>query len=137
MSNVKFVYLYRDGANYKIWDDVIFENPDNLSLDEIDRSINSSFLPDKLFIANQISIPEKFLFVEGNFTEHDHCYHEFDYIESCKEQPTDILNRSVASFLKEIRLASEQGWKAFDILEYVQGNLEKRTSNKKRQSPSK
>lgn len=39
MRNVKFVYLYRDGANYKIWSDVVFENPDGLSLNEIDRSL--------------------------------------------------------------------------------------------------
>lgn len=117
MSNIKFIYLYRDGANYKTWNDVIFENPDNLSLDEIERSLSLSFPPDKLFIANQISIPEIFLFLDGNFTKHDHCYHEFDHAEICEEQPTDMLNRSIAIFLNNIKLVSEQGWKAFDILE--------------------
>ncbi len=123
MSNVKFVYLYRDGANYKVWNDVVFENPYNTSLDEIERILSSSFSPDKLFIANQISIPEQFLFLNGSFTKYDHCYHEFDYVEICEELPTDILHRSIVNFLKDVKLASEQGWNTFDILEYSKNNL--------------
>ena len=29
MNNVRFLYLYRDGSNYKKWSDVVFSNPDN------------------------------------------------------------------------------------------------------------
>lgn len=120
MSSIKFVYLYRDGANYKSWNDVIFENPDKLILNEIEGSLNISFLPDKLFIANQISVPEIFLFLEGSLTRFDHCYHEFDHVEICEERSTDILNRSILNFLKDVRLVGDQGWKAFDIFEYLQ-----------------
>jgi hypothetical protein len=76
-----------------------------------------TFLPDKLFIAHQIAIPEKFLFVSGKFTKFDHCYHEFDSVEICKEKPTDNLNRSISDFLKDIELTSQQGWEEFDILD--------------------
>lgn len=119
IANIKFIYLYRDSANYKSWNDVVFENPDQLPLEEIENNLISDFLPDKLFVANQIFIPEKFLFSEGDFSSFDHCYHEFDHVEFCTAKPTDTLNRSIAIFLRDVRLVSEQGWKAFDILEYA------------------
>lgn len=117
MSNIKFVYLYRNGANYKSWGEVVFTNLDQLTLNEIQSKLIAAFLPDKLFVAHQVSIPEKFLFIDGKFTEFDHCYHEFESIELCKEKPTDSLGRSITDFLKDIGLTSQQGWKAFDILE--------------------
>jgi hypothetical protein len=97
--------------------EVVFTNPDGLTLDEIETRLVDTLLPDKLFIASQISIPEKFLFASGEFTKFDHCYHEFDSVEICKEKPTDNLNRSISDFLKDIELTSQHGWKAFDILE--------------------
>ena len=120
MGNVKFTYLYRDGANYKSWHDVVFDNPDQMPLDEIDSRLTASFLPDKLFIANQISIPEKFLFLESDATNFDHCYHEFDYVEVSEDTPTDVLNRSVTVFLKQVQLVSKQGWEAFDVIDRKQ-----------------
>jgi len=117
MNNIKFNYLYRDGANFKAWNDVVFKNPEQLSLEEIEKRLIDSFLPDKLFVAHQIYIPEKFLFVNGKITKFDHCYHEFDNVEICKENPTDNLNRSITDFLKTVELISQNGWKAFDILD--------------------
>jgi hypothetical protein len=117
MRNIKFSYVYRDGANYKSWGNVIFANPDKLALDQIESRLVNAFLPDKLFIAHQISVPEKFLFLNMEFTKFDHCYHEFHIIEISEEKPTDSLNRSITDFLKDVELTSRQGWKAFDILE--------------------
>lgn len=114
MNNIKFIYLYRDGANFKSWGEVIFENPEQLALTEIERRLTNAFLPDKLFIANQISVPEKFMFLDGTFTTHDHCYHEFDCVEVCNEKPTD--RRSISDVLFEVEMVTKQGWKAFDIL---------------------
>ncbi len=117
MSNIRFCYLYRDGSNYKSWGEVIFLNPENLSTTYITEKLLRDFLPDKQFIASQISIPEIFLFKGGDFTEFDHCYHEFDCIEVCKEGPTDKSGRSITDFLLDVKAASKQGWKAFDILD--------------------
>lgn len=117
MNNIKFCYLYRDGSNYKSWGEVLFLNPESLIVTEIEEKIIRAFLPDKLFVANQISIPEKFLFISGKYTEYDHCYHEFDCLETCADDPTDSLNRSISDFLQDIEIARIQGWKAFDILE--------------------
>jgi hypothetical protein len=117
MSNVKFNYLYRDGANYKSWGEVVFANPENLALDEIEKTLINAFLSGELFIASQISIPEKFLFLDGKFIKDDHCYHEFDNVEGCEESPTDSLGRSITAFLSEVNSVAKQGWDAFDILD--------------------
>jgi hypothetical protein len=116
MNNIKFNYLYRDGSNFKSWGEVIFSNPEQLTLNEIETRLVNAFLPDKLFVASQISIPEKFLFADGKFTKHDHCYHEFDCVEVCQENPTDKLERSITDFLKAVEATSKYGWIAFDIL---------------------
>ena len=117
MNNIKLNYLYRDGSNYKSWGAVIFTNPEQLALFEIDARLINAFLPDKLFIASQISIPEKFLFLSGKFTEYDHCYHEFACVEVCKEDSTDSVERSISDFLQNAETAAKQGWEAFDILD--------------------
>ena len=57
------------------------------------------------------------MFANGKFTKFDHCYHEFDSVEICKENPTDNLNRSITDFLKTVELTSQNGWKAFDVLD--------------------
>ena len=36
MVSIKFNYLYRDGSNYKSWGKVVFRNPEQLALDEIE-----------------------------------------------------------------------------------------------------
>jgi len=118
MDKIKFIYLYRDGSNYKSWGEVVFDNYEKITLEEIEKRLTEAFLPDKLFIASQISIPEKFLFLNGKFTKHDHCYHEFDGLEKCAESSTDSLRRSITDFLEDVELASKQGWEAFDVLDH-------------------
>ena len=117
MNSIRFNYLYRDGSNYKSWGEVVFTNPEQLALFEIEARLINAFLPDKLFIAGQISIPEKFLFLSGKFTKYDHCYHEFDCVEVCKEDSTDSAEHSISDFLHAVETAAKQGWEAFDILD--------------------
>ena len=119
MNNIKFNYLYRDGSNFKSWGEVVFSNPENLTVEEIETKLLHSFLSDKQFIASQISIPEKFLFANGDITKYDHCYHEFYCVEICKENPTDDLERSISDFLKSVELTSKYSWIAFDVLDRV------------------
>lgn len=40
--NIKLNYLYRDGANYKQYNQVIFANPNHRSLREIESIIRSN-----------------------------------------------------------------------------------------------
>ena len=76
-------------------------------------------MPDKLFIASQAAVPEKFLFLEGKFTKYDHCYHEFDCVETCNDKSNDCLGRSITDFLRYVEVITNQGWKAFDILDRI------------------
>lgn len=119
MSNVRCVYLYRDGANCKSWGEVVFRNPEELDLEEIEERLLAAFLQDRLFISSQIMLPEKFLFLNDKVTKYDHCFHEFDHVENCFEESTDALNRSIANFLLDVEEATKQGWEAFDILDRI------------------
>ena len=37
MDTIKFFYLYRDGSNYKSWGEVVFENHEKITLEEIEK----------------------------------------------------------------------------------------------------
>ncbi len=117
MISIRFHYLYRDGANFKSWGEVIFLNSERLQIKVIESKLLDAFLPDGQFIASQIYISEVFLFLATKPATYDHCFHEFYSVENCQEYPTDILNRSILLFLKDVEKISKQGWKAFDILD--------------------
>ena len=95
MANIRFNYLYRDGSNFKKWASVVFANADNLSVDDIGDSLRSNFLPDQLFIAHQIRVPEAFLFKEYPLTVDDHCFHEFHSVETTSDATNDTFDRSI------------------------------------------
>jgi len=117
MSNVKFRYLYRDASNYKSWADVIFSNAQCLSLEALEKALRERLLPDGLFIARQIRLPELFLFREYPITQDDHCFHEFNSIEVTGEPATDEFGRSTAELLSEIGKEGQEGWRTFDPLD--------------------
>jgi len=119
MNNIRFIYLYRDGANFQSWGNVIFSNPQNDSQVHVQEQLEKYFLTDNLFIASQVRIPEVFLFANEKITAQDHCFHEFRSVEICAETVTDEFNRSITDFLREVKNASIHGWKAFDILEHI------------------
>ena len=114
MDNIKFSYLYRDSGNYKKWAEVIFSNPDGLPLEAVTKALEDAFLPDGLFIAHQIRIPEAFLFDQGDASSDDHCFHELDSVESTVEAPTDGHSRSISRFLAEVNKEAKRGWLTFD-----------------------
>ena len=115
MDCVRFNYLYRDGANFKRWGEVLFSNPKEISLQDIEARLSRAFLPDGQFIASQVGIPEVFLFRSSKMTAYDHCFHEFDSVEFCQKSPTDVHNRSIDMFLANVEKTALKGWVAFDI----------------------
>lgn len=119
MSNVKFIYLYRDGGNYKKWAQVIFRNPDELSCDFISKTFREAFMQDGLFIASQVRVPDSFLYTLGEANSDDHCYHEFHGVEKCLGTPRDKHGRSIKQFLAEVQTQSKNGWTAFDPHESI------------------
>ncbi|HKW65338.1 MAG TPA: hypothetical protein VJN89_22495 [Candidatus Acidoferrum sp.] len=119
MSNAKFIYLHRDGSNYKKPGQVVFSNPDELSCDFVTEVLRKAFLQDGLFIAYQIRVPDSFLYAHGEANTDDHCYHEFESVESSSDSPNDQYGRSMSQFLTEVQEQAASGWIAFDPHELI------------------
>lgn len=114
MANLEFSYLYRDGGNYKKRGRVIFSNREGLNIDLATKKLLQAFLPDGLFIARQARVPEVFLYKDRKFTDDDHCYHEFDTLESTNEAANDEQCRSITEFLDEVAREARQGWRTLE-----------------------
>jgi len=98
-SNIKLSYLYRDASNYKLFGQVIFRNPENLSIEEINRKIHVCLIDGEFFDAKKWGIPV--LQFENYNKELDHPWHEIEKIEATTAEITD--NRSIAEFLRELQ----------------------------------
>jgi hypothetical protein len=114
MANVEFRYLYRDGGNYKKRGSVIFSNREGLDIDLAAERLRLGFLPDGLFIAKQVRVPEVFLYKRGKFTDDDHCYHEFDELTSTKKAVNDQQARSIQKFVDEVAAEARNGWQTLE-----------------------
>ena len=114
MANIKFNYLYRDASNFKKWSSVVFANPTNLSVAEIEGSLRRDFLPDQLFVARQIRVPEVFLFEDYPTTVDDHCFHECFSVEPTSDATNDTFDRSILGFVVEVHTEALLGWVPFD-----------------------
>lgn len=114
MGAIRFNYLYRDAGNYKERGAVVFSDSLELSLDEMSTLLQCAFSQGCLFIANQIRVPERFLFERGSATSDDHCYHEFESLEFTGEIPDDRFARSAADFVREVEREARRGWRPFD-----------------------
>jgi len=114
MSNVEFSYLYRDGGNYKKFGRIVFSNSEQIECDAIQKALTAEFLEEGLFIADQIRVPEVFLFANGQLSFDDHCYHEFDAVRATDEQPSDLHRRTISEFVAEVAQQCRRGWRAFD-----------------------
>lgn len=115
MANVEFRYLYRDGGNYKKRGTVIFSNREGLDIDLAAERLRQGFLPDGLFIAKQVRVPEVFLYKRGKFTDDDHGYHEFDVLTSTNRAANDKQLRSIQKFLDEVAAEARNGWQTLEL----------------------
>jgi hypothetical protein len=114
MDNIKFTYLYRDAGNFKKWAEVVFSNPEGLAPDAITKALRHAFLEGDLFLADQVRLPELFLYAKGNATSDDHCFHEFDAVQISLEFPNDRYKKSISQFIAETEKEARHGWVAFD-----------------------
>lgn len=98
--NIKLSYLYRDGANYKQYNNVIFANPDVISLNEIRNRIKKSLIESTWFVAHDWGLPDMHFkeYVWDNETDHD--WHEFEYVKESGSNPTEDI--SILDFLIKI-----------------------------------
>jgi hypothetical protein len=114
MNNVEFSYLYREGGNYKKFGRVVFSNPDQIACTAIEKALTEAVLEDGLFIADQVRVPEVFLFANGELSFDDHCYHEFDAVRPTEQESTDPHFRTIRQFLSEVVQQGRRGWRVFD-----------------------
>lgn len=113
-KSIKFTYLYRDASNYKSWGEIIFSNPEEFALKDVDTQLRKSFDVDGIFTADQVGVPEVFLYSDGNVTADDHCFHEFYSVEASNDESTDVHKRSIKSFVEQVEGESQHGWRVFD-----------------------
>jgi hypothetical protein len=114
MKNIKFTYLYRDGGNYKTWNEVVFSNSDDLSPKVVASELQRAFMQDGLFIAHQVRLPEVLPYSCEGLTLDDHCFHEFDSVALTIDAANDRFGRSIHDFLTEVTREASMGWRAFD-----------------------
>lgn len=83
-----------------------------LAEEEITERITASLDGNQWFIADQIGVPEEFLFPRYEVNDNDHCWHEFGHVEPTHSEPTD--KRTITEFITVVESAAADGWKVFD-----------------------
>lgn len=95
--DIKFCYLYRDGANYKDYSQIIFSNPNSINLLEIEKLIRKKLIDGKWFYSKEWNVTD-IHFKEFTFdSEIDVEWHEFEAVQETNEDATQ--RNSIESFL--------------------------------------
>lgn len=100
--NIKFNYLYRDGANYKQNHSEVFTNREQLSIEEIENAIRSALIDDGWFYADKWGLKDLHLYKWDNTIDHE--WHEYDSIEATEESET---KGDIANFIEIIQNTQE------------------------------
>ena len=101
--NIQFEYLYRDSGNYKNWGQLVFANPQNISVESLKRKAAKFLIEQLYFVAEKARIPD--LHFDEFDTAVDHAWHEYYSFEPTNTLPTDALDRSIDQFLVDLRSA--------------------------------
>ena len=101
--NLKFEYRYRDAGNSKLFNDVVFSNTTNGSIEMYERAIRSCLYRMEFFIAADVDIPP--LKFEEYIEELDHDWPEFECITATNEEITDLRFRDIEDLIAEMIVA--------------------------------
>ena len=132
MTNIRFIYLYRDASNYKQHGEVILSNETQMTLEEVDKQIHSLLSDGLFFIAQQVQLEERFFAV---ISEDDHPWHEFVQVESTTDptfDPVPEVKRNLAQFLKELEQVHNTGWDETQVRADLIQQIEKERAALKR-----
>ncbi len=99
--NIKFCYLYRDGGNYKNFNEIVFANPFGITLDKIEAIIINNLIDEKWFVSKEWNVPDMHFKGFAWDSEIDHEWHEFEMVEETFEESTE--KRNIEDFLVVIR----------------------------------
>lgn len=83
MPNIKFSYLYRDAANYKKYNHVIFANPDDVELSKIEQLVKTKLIYGEWLYVDEWQLPDLHFGTWDN--QLDHTFHEFENVEFTEE----------------------------------------------------
>lgn len=95
--NIKFEYLYRDGANYKQFGEVIFSNPSAMDLAIVDAQIRKQLIDSEWFYPAKWGLNDLHYFAWDD--EIDHQFHEYIGISTTEELSDGA---DIASLLQQI-----------------------------------
>ena len=84
--NIKFIYRYRDYANYKKYNEVIFSNPSNKSIKDVEQFILNHLFDNKLFYTTEWKLPD--LHFDDWDPDIDHFVHEFESVRETEDEPS-------------------------------------------------
>ena len=132
MTNVRFVYMYRDASNYKQHGEVILPNETQRTVEEVDTQIRSVLSDGLFFIARQVQVEERFFDV---VSEDDHPWHEYVSVEATANPTFDPVpeeKRDIAQFLKELDQAHDSGWDEARVRDDLIQQIEKERQELKR-----
>ena len=79
MPNIQFNYRYRCSGNYKKFISVVFANPDNIELHDLENLIRSKLIYGEFFYAEERQLPE--IFTDIVDFRIDPTWHEFEALE--------------------------------------------------------
>ena len=112
---VQFEYQYRDADNYKKSRLLQFKNELDRSIKFIDQEIRKTLLDGIWFVADQVQLPELFLYEESKVTVADHCLHELVVVQAFigEAKPEEIAG-SIDCLIARFVEAENRGWVLFD-----------------------
>lgn len=99
--NIKFCYLYRDGANYKNFNEIIFSNPNSINYLKIKKLVLKKLIDDKWFYCKEWNLPDIHFKEFINDAEIDVDWHEFEAIELTADDVTE--QNSIEDFLMLVK----------------------------------
>jgi len=97
--NIAFHYIYRDGANYKNFNTVIFKNNIDITIEEFKILLKTKLICEEYFYAEEWKLPD--LHFGSWEDEFDHDFHSFEDINYTNETPNAEL--TMAEFLNIIK----------------------------------
>ncbi|GHU14114.1 hypothetical protein FACS189441_3040 [Betaproteobacteria bacterium] len=101
--NILFKYLYRDAGNFKKFNEIVFDNPNNLDVKDVIDKIQSKLIDATWFYASMARVPDMH-FVEFKYNDElDVAWHEFEVCEETCEESNDFFLRDIEAFIDELR----------------------------------
>jgi len=101
--SISYEYLYRDGANYKNWGEVILAASATADIPEIEEKIRKALIDECNFVAEDMKIPT--LYFLKTDEEIDHGWHEFLCVTWTNKTPTD--QRTIDEFVADLEFSQK------------------------------